>query len=693
MVVPVPDQLEYISDADGTTTDFPYPTRFLQKDEIVVVLRDADGIDTPQYLNQHFTIAGSSWPNGGLVSFYNAPPHGMKVIRSRQTQAKQTVDLGNKQRNDAEAVELQLDRLTMAIQDRGQLMASMQSGLRDEVEARVNADKALHDKVDQEIIDREDADKALASLIGDIGSGDAPLFDTVTAVSLASIEPLVNAIRTAGLLAVGDGGEALYKRVETEPAHAAKVQSADGTWWEIIVGDCVRPEVFGAISDGVFDSSNAIQAAINYAAAKSLKVCLSRSYNVTTDMRVPSNSYIFGGGKLIRTGIQGSVFLLNSVNNVVIDGVGIEDLLNRQDCWNYYILKCSDITIKNYTIRKSSRGWSIFAEGVRLRFLNGDINARNSTQWGDGIHVVGGVDIIIDNLIANTQDDCLSFFHHPDVYGTQTAIENVLVSNCVLTSRDWSAIKIGCDARGSANFTYGDMTFVNVVSDNNVVIGDDRASAVQSNMGYKFSSCSLLSINVTCKVAGVHGFIDITNTVIKNRINTPRAPRAFKGLSLSSSRIGNPATPYGGTLVELHADEVRVNSCSIKGTGINTGSCLDVSADHAVLSSSRIASSQFYNAVAINTQGGTSITSGCDIEGHGTRGIEITAKNVVYNSTFSLGFTTAISFVPDVQRSDIKLTGLGAPTISAPNGSMYVRTDGGVGNTLYIREGAAWVAK
>src|SRR5690606_25659239 len=118
MTVPVPDQLEYISDADGVTKDFPYPKRFLQKDEIVVLLRDANGVDTPQILNTHYTIAGSSWPSGGTVSFINAPQAPNKVVRYRMTQAKQTVDLENNQRNDAPSVETQLDRLTMGLQDR-----------------------------------------------------------------------------------------------------------------------------------------------------------------------------------------------------------------------------------------------------------------------------------------------------------------------------------------------------------------------------------------------------------------------------------------------------------------------------------------------------------------------------------------------------------------------------------------------
>src|SRR5690606_29865210 len=138
MTVPVADQLEYISDANGVTKDFPYPKRFLQKDEIVVLLRNADGVDTPQILNTHYTIAGSSWPNGGTISFNVAPASGLKVVRYRMTQAKQTVDLKNNQRNDAPSVELQLDRLTMAIQDRGRLGEAAWWGLLAETAARVH---------------------------------------------------------------------------------------------------------------------------------------------------------------------------------------------------------------------------------------------------------------------------------------------------------------------------------------------------------------------------------------------------------------------------------------------------------------------------------------------------------------------------------------------------------------------------
>ena len=38
-------------------------------------------------------------------------------------------------------------------------------------------------------------------------------------------------------------------------------------------------------------------------------------------------------------------------------------------------------------------------------------------------------------------------------------------------------------------------------------------------------------------------------------------------------------------------------------------------------------------------------------------------------------------------------SGIGPPSGSAPNGSIDLRSDGGVGSTLYVREAGSWVAK
>ena len=300
MTIPVPDQLEYTSDADGTTTEFPYPKRFLQPDEIVVLLRDAGGVDTQQYLNQHYSIAGSAWPNGGAISFYVAPAVGVKVVRYRMTQAKQTVDLENRQRNDAPSVELQLDRLTMAIQDRGRLGDAAWWGLLAETAARVNGDKLLNLRVEQEIIDRINNDEALASLIGNVGSGNAPLFDTNLAVSLAIISPLVKAIRTAGYLYAGDGGDALYIWAVSEPSHAGKLQSSDGAWWELM-GNRVNLAMFGVFNSGAADASPGPQAALDYLEFRGGGILdvPAGNFNIKFTHRIASNISIFSASNTI----------------------------------------------------------------------------------------------------------------------------------------------------------------------------------------------------------------------------------------------------------------------------------------------------------------------------------------------------------------------------------------------------------
>lgn len=173
MTVPVPDQLEYITDANGVTKDFPYPKRFLQKDEIVVMLRDADGVDTPQILNTHYTIAGSSWSSGGTVSFNTAPASGLKVVLYRMTQAKQTVDLENNQRNDAPSVELQLDRLAMAIQDRDGRIKTVSNALLRERLERIAADllertqRIAADNAERAARTAADAQERLERIAGD----------------------------------------------------------------------------------------------------------------------------------------------------------------------------------------------------------------------------------------------------------------------------------------------------------------------------------------------------------------------------------------------------------------------------------------------------------------------------------------------------------------------------------------------
>lgn len=52
--------------------------------------------------------------------------------------------------------------------------------------------------------------------------------------------------------------------VSLEPAHAGKVKSADGAWWELSRGQVINVKMFGAVGDGVANGTLAIQFAIDF---------------------------------------------------------------------------------------------------------------------------------------------------------------------------------------------------------------------------------------------------------------------------------------------------------------------------------------------------------------------------------------------------------------------------------------------
>ncbi|WP_186372761.1 tail fiber/spike domain-containing protein [Yersinia aleksiciae] len=59
-------------------------------------------------------------------------------------------------------------------------------------------------------------------------------FDSVDVVETSNIPTGVTYISVDGYYSAGDGGAANYKKVDSEPTHPGKIQSADGAWWEFV---------------------------------------------------------------------------------------------------------------------------------------------------------------------------------------------------------------------------------------------------------------------------------------------------------------------------------------------------------------------------------------------------------------------------------------------------------------------------
>lgn len=146
-----------------------------------------------------------------------------------------------------------------------------------------------------------------------VSQGNVPIYATVVGMSSLEVPAGINAIRVNGYYAAGDGGGALYKRVETEPSHPGKIQSADGSWWELAAGQAIHVEMFGAIplshqelldrnGVGIDDIAAANDAAFQNAADFVSYVGggtfygLRQFYVLSTGFRFPNGVYFEGSG-------------------------------------------------------------------------------------------------------------------------------------------------------------------------------------------------------------------------------------------------------------------------------------------------------------------------------------------------------------------------------------------------------------
>lgn len=142
---------------------------------------------------------------------------------------------------------------------------------------------------------------------------EARLFDDAADAQAATVDTNVQVIVTAGRAAPGDRGGATYVKVGSEPSHGAKLQTADGAWWEV-ADFAITPEMCGAVGDTVTSDTAAFESAFN---ARGRLLLGASRYAIASTINTPTSSPL-GGGEII--GVGGSIasiqdgFFRNPVN-------------------------------------------------------------------------------------------------------------------------------------------------------------------------------------------------------------------------------------------------------------------------------------------------------------------------------------------------------------------------------------------
>jgi len=507
--------------------------------------------------------------------------------------------------------------------------------------------------------------------------------------------------------------------------------------YSMISGAPVNVDDFGAVGDGAADDTTAIQAALN-SGSKSIIFANGKTYLVNGGLTyTETNSFIDATGATIKlknsatnkniltcTGdyatVQGGIWDMNRANG---NSGGSE-----YDYWAVYI-DCDYGTIKN-AVAKSSAGAGLLGRGNYLTFQNNAVN--DCVYWGVFItalpatHYYGNKAIgnVIDSSASTSFSQGILFSSTGDSTGQQ---RDWVLSNNIITGPQGGGVAGQCiclavrGERGtvSGNVTrYGSMGF-SEGGDDTVVTGN-VFSELQGSLQYGVepSGRQIITANyVVNSNRGVNaglpdtvydGMVITGNTFIVTDIGvqiSPTGTGTANDLTISGNYISavtqcvslartcdNP-TVVGNTMEgNTTANGLFLNTPSLAPFAFASGNTFrNIAYPLAVFNVAPLKTYTDLFATANNF-------SGCLSDEWAPVGTNVMGARVASIGNILVNGTATKNTI-DVAAKRIEQWGSGTPegAVAAGVGSVFHRTDGGAGTTLYIKESGTgntgWVGK
>ncbi|SFI61032.1 hypothetical protein [Albimonas pacifica] len=314
----------------------PYaiPFEYEGGSEIVATVTK-DDLELSLVVDTHFTVDPDARATGGELTLTDTAAASfagwvLRIGRATLIEQGWAAQGGARERG----LEAQLDRQARAIQDvaRGLALLALDVG------------RALRVPPSTGAVNHFDRDTWAGRLVG-IGNDGKPtplelaplsvspgnrIISYAREIEFLTPEPEVEWLEALGHWAPGDGGRALYARVDDEPDHPGKFQTADGGWWELR-SQIIVPEMLGAIGDGLTDDADAI----NDAVLVRNRVQLLGVYGVASPIHLGRFTNLIGPGMMedgLRLVASGACLLAGedgnsgyglTVQDLLVDGMGI----------------------------------------------------------------------------------------------------------------------------------------------------------------------------------------------------------------------------------------------------------------------------------------------------------------------------------------------------------------------------------
>lgn len=258
--------------------------------------------------------------------------------------------------------------------------------------------------------------------------------------------------------------------------------------------------------------------------------------------------------------------------------------------------------------------------------------------------------------------------------------------NCAAVVGTGSSLAVDCSSNpGLLGLEFNNITFMPASGDTIHLI-DLTASGTFLTLNHVYFNCIIeASGTLTFTNCGAPSFY-------RCQITAP-ASGTFTGLLGGSAAFFFSTWSTGGTLTLSASNFQQLGGKLNPAIVIGVGSTLNVrGGELGIASTGPITVNGSLNSRNADIQGDITINAGGAVTQRGPRGGAVTNNGGTYTV---LGFLEAATI--ELSNGQVILTGTGVPAVAAPVGSLYLRTDGGAGSTLYIKESgtgtSGWVAK